>query len=336
MLIFIRRHPTAIYLSKRLKKEFRNLSIECMVEKVNGILKLRGTRTRQRILKDFSPSAHKGHRTDKEIDILICTDADSMGVDLPDVNVAVNYDCPEGADVLFQRAGRIMRMTNKPDRTVYFYTFIPSIYKVSDSESLCRKDINNRFERLIRRHKKSTEILETDVFTHDMELDISLESDIDTESFANSNKALEKLGGFGSRFLLEHSLTLNKHKERNKELSGFLHSASEYSGDHKKIFLLLQGSEKLHKVLYNLDNDELESATDLSILNMISCPESTERALVSPEDIDQAALLASEKWCHESQIDIGMLEKLCVLMLIPNSYKKDRLIKEFVTKRAII
>ncbi|WP_366145953.1 MULTISPECIES: C-terminal helicase domain-containing protein [unclassified Nostoc] len=58
----------------------------------------------------MSPRSHN-YKANREYDVLICTDADGLGVNLQDADTVVNYDPPEGADELFQRAGRVLRMT---------------------------------------------------------------------------------------------------------------------------------------------------------------------------------------------------------------------------------
>ncbi|GAB3772145.1 hypothetical protein GCM10028818_11990 [Spirosoma horti] len=337
ILIFIRRYPTANYLQKLLQQTYDNrIFVSCMVEQdEKGVNKLRKAPNRQKNLKDFSPSAHNHHKPDQEIDILICTDADSLGVDLPDVDTIVNYDSPESADILFQRAGRIMRMTENADRIVYFYTFIPSMYNEPDILSECRTDIKKRFNRLIDRHKKSTQIIGTDVLSHSQELNVLLEDTIDVEHFTRDEDVLESIGGLGSKAMLAHSLMLDKHRERSQLLPNFLHSATVYDGIDKKLFLLLHHAEKEYPILYNLNSKELELLSDLRILDTIRCLESTPRALVNVAEIEQACCQAAESWCKRyGQEDMSKPEKVCALLLVPKSLRKDDLINEFVKNRS--
>uniref|UniRef100_UPI003B3BAFF9 C-terminal helicase domain-containing protein n=1 Tax=Spirosoma sp. TaxID=1899569 RepID=UPI003B3BAFF9 len=337
ILIFIRRYPTANYLQTLLQQTYNSsISVSCMVEQdEKGMNKLRKAPQRQKSLKDFSPSAHTNYQPDQEIDVLICTDADSLGVDLPDVDTIINYDSPESADVLFQRAGRIMRMTENPDRTVYFYTFIPSMYNEPYILSECRADIKKRFDRLIDRHKKSTQIIGTDVLSHNQELNVLLEDTIDIERFTRDENVLEIIGGLGSKAMLGHSLTLDKYRQRSQLLPNFLHSAVTYEGVDKKLFLLLHYAGKEYPTLYNLTTQELELLSDLRILDIISCSESTPRALANVAEIEQACRQAAEAWCKRyDRTDTPKPEKVCALLLVPKSLRKDHLINEFIKDRS--
>lgn len=51
--------------------------------------------------------------------ILICSDACKEGVDLDSANVLINYDLPFNPSIVEQRVGRIDRMSQKKDMTIY-------------------------------------------------------------------------------------------------------------------------------------------------------------------------------------------------------------------------
>lgn len=333
VLIFIRRYPTASYLLRRLRQVYSTqVTVGCMIEQDDkGTNRLKKSADRHSDLKDFSSSDHKDNRLAKAIDVLICTDADSLGIDLPGVNTIINYDSPEGADILFQRAGRIMRMTENPERTVYFYTLIPSVYNEPAILSRCRTSIKKRFDRLVDRHEKSTQIIGTDVLSDNQELNVLLDSTIDVEKFTRDDDVLDSIGGLGSKSMLTHSMTLDKYRDRSQSLRDFLHSAVMYDGVDKKLFLLLNYAEKYYPILYNVKSEEVELLSETRILNTISCVESAPRALVSVSEIEKTCCVAAEKWREQHSI-IGSLklEKVCALLLVPKSLQKDAIINEFV------
>ncbi|NOT05901.1 MAG: DEAD/DEAH box helicase family protein [Anaerolineales bacterium] len=123
VIIFVNRHLTALYLLNALNQLFiGKIKVGCTVE-----LGKDGTRlgkNRPETLKKFSPLSHNlasNEVSDEEYNVLICTDADGVGINLQDADTVVNYDPPDSADVLFQRAGRVLRMTDDPGRIVHFY-----------------------------------------------------------------------------------------------------------------------------------------------------------------------------------------------------------------------
>ena len=75
----------------------------------------------------FSPVSNGYEPSPDSPDVLICTDADGVGVNLQDASVVVNYDLPHGANGLIQRLGRVLRPSPTPGRTLTVLSLVPRV-----------------------------------------------------------------------------------------------------------------------------------------------------------------------------------------------------------------
>ncbi|MFB6245480.1 MAG: helicase-related protein [Candidatus Nanohaloarchaea archaeon] len=82
-----------------------------------------GDKNKQRVVKQFSPGEEDIQSTigeeATEIDYVVATDTLSEGVNLQDVNTAINYDLPWNPMRIVQRVGRIDRIGTTADKHVY-------------------------------------------------------------------------------------------------------------------------------------------------------------------------------------------------------------------------
>ena len=95
ILVFVRTKVRA----ERVKKALERVDIQA--ETIHGD---KEQEQRRRIMQLF----HKG-----EIKVLIATDVSARGIDIPDVELVVNYDLPESPEYYVHRVGRTGRGTNK-------------------------------------------------------------------------------------------------------------------------------------------------------------------------------------------------------------------------------
>jgi hypothetical protein len=97
VIVFVNRHITAIHLSALLEQVFREgLKIGCTVELTESSRGLKEDRSET--LKKFAPRSYissTDYVPDEEYDVLVCTDADGVGVNLQDADTVVNYDPPK-------------------------------------------------------------------------------------------------------------------------------------------------------------------------------------------------------------------------------------------------
>lgn len=316
VIIFVKRYLTAQYLLNVLRTLFSNkLRIGCTVEINETNLHLKATLQRSLVLKQFSPRSHC-YKASQEYDVLICTDADGVGVNLQDSDTVINYDPPEGADELFQRAGRVLRMTTNSERVIHLYTFKPSILNQSKTLSRVQNDICRRFDRLNSRHNKSQRILGSGVMSEET-TEVTLEDDLDVEQLTRDNSFLKDIGGLGTESFLAHMSVLEQFRNRAEALPDYLLSAKSYSQSQPRIFVLIQFAGSHYPIIFNLLNKKLEKQDDFTPLDLIACTESEPRAAIQAADIEKLANQAVRSWCTVERIAIDQVSKICALYLAP-------------------
>lgn len=315
-IVFVKRYFTAQYLYNCLIKIFKNrLSIGCTVVIDDTNPRLKDAIQRSTILKQFSPRSHH-YKASKEYDVLICTDADGVGVNLQDADTVVNYDPPEGADELFQRAGRVIRMTKDPERVIHLYTFKPSILSQARNSSRVQSSICERFNRLNSRHSKSKDILGAGVMS-EKTIEVTLEGDLDIEKLTHDNSFLRAVGGLGAESGFTHMSVLEQFRDRAETLPSFLLSAKSYSEPQSRIFVLVQYLDKSYPILFNLVDESIESQDELTILDLIACTALEPRAAIQAADIERSANQAVQCWCETERVAIEQVSKICALYLAP-------------------
>jgi superfamily II DNA or RNA helicase len=315
-IIFVRRHLTAQYLLNALKALFnKKLSIGCTVEINGNNPSLKSSGKRSAVLKRFSPRSHS-YKASQEYNVLICTDADGVGVNLQDADTVINYDPPEGADELFQRVGRVLRMTTDSERVIHLYTFKPSILDHNQTSSRVQNDICKRFDRLNRRHSKSSRILGSGVISEE-NAEVTLEDDLDVEQLTRDSSFLGDVGGLGTESILSHTSVLEQFRDRAEALSEHLLSARSYPQSQPRMFVLLQHKDTFHPVLFNLLNEKFEKQDDFTILDLIACTELEPLAAIQAADIERLANQAVHAWCDAEKILVDQVSKVCGLYLAP-------------------
>ena len=228
VLVFVNRLSTALYLQDALRQSFTDMvRIGCTVEKSKNISKLKSSDQRREVLLGFSPKSH-GQEGPGKYEVLLCTDADGVGVNLQDCATIVNYDPPGGADVLFQRVGRVLRMTTDPSREVHVYTLVPSIIAADSNQSRAARTIRQLFERITQRHEKSKGIMGSAVYATAERPDIPLAGDVAATEFVLQDDFLSEIGGLGAKSFLTHHATLERHRSRAAGLADYLLSSRVY------------------------------------------------------------------------------------------------------------
>lgn len=324
VLLFVNRLSTAIYLQKALGQQFAPLRIGCTVEEVRGVARLASPEQRRTILTDFSPKSH--HQTGRDkYEVLICTDADGVGVNLQDCATVVNYDPPSGADVLFQRVGRILRMTTDPTREVHVYTLVPDLLTESSNQSRVARTVRELFERITQRHEKSRSITGAAVYAPDAQTDIQLEGDIDAADFVLQDELLSDVGGLGAKSTLTHTATLERHRLRADALPAFLLSARTYGAAQERVLVLIQHHDTCHLLCYNCKKKQLETQyQDWELLDWVRSQPETAKAPVAADRVEHEANQAVRLWSAEQQIELDNVAKRCAVYLLPARQRKTQ------------
>lgn len=317
VLIFVARLFTARYLADKLEYLFLNqLNIGCTVDPGRLQPQLKNAKQRAEVLKMFSPRSHK-YKPSTEYDILICTDADGIGVNLQDANVLVHYDPPFGADTLFQRVGRILRMTNDPNRVLYIYTFVPSLIDQKADASRVHQDVYDIFDRITHRHDASRQILGAGVLSRDEDAEMTLDDEWDIAQLARDSELLKDVGGIGVESRLRHIAMLEKQYERATQIPHYLQSARASIGPHSLMFVLVEYEGKYYPIVYNLTKQSMEELRDFEVLDQIFCTEEEPRASIPVDAIEHLASLAVRIWCKNKTIDVDHVDKICAMILVP-------------------
>ncbi|UOR07408.1 DEAD/DEAH box helicase family protein [Hymenobacter aerilatus] len=317
VLLFVNRLSTAIYLKKAFEQQFTMLRIGCTVEEARGVARLASPEQRRTILTDFSPKSHHQMGRDK-YEVLLCTDADGVGVNLQDCATVVNYDPPSGADVLFQRVGRILRMTTDPTREVHVYTLAPSLLTENGNRSRVAHTVRELFERITQRHEKSRSITGAAVYAPGAQTDIQLDGDIDAADFVQQDELLTDIGGLGAKSALTHTATLERYRSQAVTLPSFLLSACTYSSAQPRVIVLIQHGTSYRLICYNCKKQQLETQhQDWELLDWVRSEPTACKAPVAADQVEYEANQAVKRWAIEQQIEIGEVIKRCAIYLLP-------------------
>jgi ATP-dependent helicase YprA (DUF1998 family) len=318
VLIFVRMYRTALYVENHLRRSFQHLKVACTVEESRGKPSLKSRPARDEILRRFSPKAYN-EQAEEEFDILICTDADGVGVNLQDADVVINYDPPSGADVLFQRAGRVLRMTARSDRIVTIYTFIPEIIREGiDSEVY--QHIKEKFSRLSRRHEKSREVHGSTVYSSSEILDLMQERTVGVEDWFRVSDLASSFGVGEETSFAKHLSLLEEHRERAERLPQPLHAArTTGSFADPRVVVLFEIDRTFHLIVFSPHEDRMEGTDPWDVLDLLRCEPSEEYAPVMPAEIEQTANRAVQVWCAEHGVELGHAKKICAVYLQPLS-----------------
>jgi superfamily II DNA or RNA helicase len=318
LLIFVRLHRTALYLEKNLQDVFSGTKIGCMVEWQQAEPVLKPRDVRDDLLRAFSPGSHN-ERVAEEYDVLICTDADGVGVNLQDADNVVNYDPPTAADVLFQRAGRVLRMTTRPERLVAIYTLIPSVAR-KPAELAVQTHIRERFTRLGRRHNRSRSIIGSTVLTEKESMDLMTQVQIDVEEWFRNGDLASTIGPSSEASLAADHALLDKYRERAESLSEPLHSVlvtGRFQNPRVAVLFEHEGAPRL--ILFNPVSGQIEPKRDSEILAMIRCEPDTSPGLVRLPEIEHTSNAAVRTWCTEHGVAFDTPKKIVAVYLQPLS-----------------
>lgn len=137
VVVFAERIETLRYLEEGLSGEV-GLRVASVI--APGGEALKPDTDIDRIIQNFAPLSNTvpgKPPPDNLYDVLLTTDALAEGINLQDASYLVSYDLAWTADVIVQRAGRIMRLWNEP-RSVHIYAFVPDPQLATPPDAVSR------------------------------------------------------------------------------------------------------------------------------------------------------------------------------------------------------
>lgn len=326
LIVFVRQRLTAAYLEQKLKGAFKKpgLKIACMVNKRG---ELKSSAERRRVREKFAPIAHK-LKGPPYYRVLISTDADSLGVNLQDASNVANYDWPSSADGLIQRLGRVLRPAPYAGRIPRLYTFVPDCLRpprTAAPASRTVQTIAHQYERLLRRHWASTQLLGFRVLGTDDNPHISL--DIPVGDAALADKLTGETDGLSTaaNSWTPHIETLETHRHLLSQLpSNALHSARLWPETYPRVVVLVQHRQKgVVPIVYDIQTGVLPNLHDLPVLNLLRADPQEEPAGVNLPRIMRYADLATRKWCEKYEVKPSSVKRLAALYLHPQHQAED-------------
>jgi superfamily II DNA or RNA helicase len=315
VVVFVHRHATAVYLKRRLTKVFGDkVRVLSTVSSTRKGPRLLSARLRGAMLKKFSPVSHGG-KPGERWDVLICTNADGVGVNLQDANTIVHYDLPQSADPLMQRMGRVLRLTPDPERIIYVYTFEPALAHVKTQHSKAQQYVASRVARIRARDQRASRIFGSATMGGKAQLDVPLEGDIDVEDWLGRIDTLDAT----EATLMSHLAVLEAHRPRADELAtrNTVHSARHVPGGVPQIVVIFAYQDRHRAVAFDLAHGTILSEDPLVVLGFLRCDEREPLAEVPVKVVVEAADAAVTTWCKAHNVLPSTIERIAAVYLQP-------------------
>lgn len=326
-LVFTTLHATADYLHNALSEIFSELHVDSTVDGKS----LKPIKERQRMQKSFAPKANRADiDIDDILDVLIVTDADGVGVNLQDADTVISYDLPREADKMIQRVGRVLRPTDEKERQVHLYVLYPKGDIPDPEMKTVMNKVMERFNRVTRRHDSAQQILSSPVLPSltsaeqgDAEQVIHLDHEVDVNALLEgSGDILAQLSDeVDTSRAIQHQAVLEdlRYRERALNLGDNISSARTYIGDDTLVYVLvLDGNAKKHvPLLYNQTIRGFIEKEETELLDLLACDETISPALLKAGEVEKVVNFVVRKWCRVNEKDIGLVRKVCALVLTP-------------------
>lgn len=323
-VIFTERQATALYLEEGLAAQLPELRVANAIERTDSGPQLRDFDDAYELIKRFAPEANRdkldGEKLEETYDVFISTDAFGAGVNLQDASVAISYDLAWTADVIIQRAGRILRFWKVP-RRVHLYAFLGDFESYHEAVWKTR-EAKDRIS-LLRQRSKRAERLSGGLQMLPRE-DVVYESLAELPGVSVDHLGLvdpgqiEEFTGV-SKFLI-HITELRQNQQRADAIPDDISSALAYRGDDHLIYLLLRHGRRYYWTLYEIETKTLRSVQEDELLDLIQCPEDTPPAAVPADTIEEHAQHCRNLWLESNpELPHEDVERICALYLLPSN-----------------
>lgn len=322
VVVFTERLATAVYLERNLAEAMPELRVANAVEETKQGYQLKEFDDVFELILGFAPEANADKIVEgskpEGYDVFISTDAYGAGVNLQDATVVISYDLAWTADIIIQRAGRILRFWKEP-RRVYLYVFVGDFRE--DAEGISKtKGVEKRLRELTRRSHQAEKFSELPVFTETESAEYISLSDLSSVTIADLGLAdisqIEEFTGV-SRFL-KHITELNQNLDRAEAIPDDISSAMVYGGEVHQLYLLLRYKQDYHWMLYDIQSKTLSGPSEDRLLDLIQCTPDTPIANVAPGIIEEQAQQCRKLWARQNEVDqLDEVERICALYLLP-------------------
>jgi hypothetical protein len=236
----------------------------------------------------------------------------------------INYDLAWTADVIIQRAGRIMRFWKEP-RQVHIYTFV-GVFEYDDILAYDASRVSQRFRSLRLRAKDAQEISEIPILPEQDGQKITSLGDFSKVTIEDIGeidaKEVEEYSG-GSPFL-RHITAHKQNEERANSLKDDISSAKLYDGLDHLVYVLLRHQGEYIWLVYNISKDTILDVTNDELLELLECDADTEVAEIDPDELEIHAQQLRLEWCEANNIEQDEVERICALYLKPR-HEEDSL-----------
>jgi hypothetical protein len=340
--IFSERWATVAYLETAIRELLPTIPVASLINLVKpGHYKAKKDREIEELLFGFAPVANGGKTEDSKYDVFLATDAYGVGINMQDAQVVINYDLAWTPIEPAQRAGRVLRFWHHP-RIVALYAFVPTPQNKYSEQAAW---LARRWENLADRHRQAQTLLDMPTLTTQTEpeaVDMSALAGPAIEALGTLDLAAldteldreveEENEGIPVSPIFRHLARLEGYREEVRHLPDDLSSAMIYHGNQPLVYVLLRYKSKYEWGLYNLKQQKLlPKFTDLKLLDLIECEESTPTAIIDASLVDRAGNTCIQAWCEANNIAPEEVTRICTLLLTPESGQIEDLLMEVVS-----
>jgi hypothetical protein len=295
--------------------------IASVVEQSSAGIRLKDEPATSVLISSFAPASNTMDgqaQPDNLFDILLTTDALAEGVNLQDASYLISYDLAWTADVIIQRAGRIMRLWHDP-RKVHLYTFVPhaSIPAAEGMNSL----LGNRSSRLAERLDESATYTELPLLPEGensyerlgplSQITFLENSELDYDIAFDPSLAATTEG------LIDYA-TLQANRQEANSLDDDLRTARVSAHvKEPKIVTIIRHRKRLVTITLD-DSGNVKMLADDEVFAWLRCKPGEPRAFIDAAEVESMRHQVTQAWRMQQGLDEAEeVEHVCSALLVP-------------------
>lgn len=265
------------------------------------------------MIRGFAPLAnqrdHEVRPPDDLYDIFVTSDRLAAGINLQDATVQISYDLAWGADTIYQRAGRIMRLRPAPAR-ITLSTFIPNSQRALQllwrTGSLKKRTAETASLTLLNPLSGSEEEIAqlSALVGAPVTLRTLLPQDLQEELLHESSPFLTDLHVYHS------------HPDYHDPGEDFGSIMVREQLSERLLYSLIRYQEKVIPLLFKPASGHLEEATPDQVLGYLRCEPDTPVAQIRPDELERERSRCIRQWCAQHGIDESQVAHICSMLLV--------------------